>query len=128
MITVLAVIGAILLFVAAVFEVLLIAGLPLGEFTMGGRYKILPPMMRVAGAFSLLTQVFAALILLQAAGIMIMWFSVNVTRIICYVFGGFFAFNTIMNFFSLSKKEKYTMTPLALIEGVIFILTAISLK
>ena len=128
MITILAVIGAILLFVAAVFEVLLIAGLPLGEFTMGGRYKVLPPMMRVAGAFSLLTQVFAALILLQAAGIMNMWFPVNVTRIICYVFGGFFVFNTIMNFFSLSKKEKYTMTPLALIEAVIFILTAISLK
>jgi len=128
MITILAVTGAILLFVAAVFEVLLIAGLPLGEFTMGGRYKILPPMMRVAGAFSLLTQVFAALILLQGAGLMNMWFSVSVTRIICYVFGGFFAVNTVMNFFSLSKKEKYTMTPLALIEAVIFVLTAISLK
>jgi len=128
MITILAVIGAILLFIAAVFEVLLIAGLPLGEFTMGGRYKILPPMMRVAGAFSLLTQVFAALILLQAAGLMNMWFSVSVTRIICYVFGGFFVVNTVMNFFSTSKKEKYTMTPLALIEAVIFILTAISLK
>ena len=128
MITVLAVIGAILLFIAAVFEVLLIAGLPLGEFTMGGRYKVLPPMMRVAGAFSLLTQVFAALILLQAAGLMNMWFSVSVTRIICYVFGGFFVVNTMMNFFSTSKKEKYTMTPLALVEAVIFFLTAISLK
>ena len=128
MITILAVTGAILLFIAAVFEVLLIAGLPLGEFTMGGRYKVLPPMMRVAGAFSLLTQVFAGLILLQAAGLMNMWFSVGVTRIICYVFGGFFVVNTVMNFFSTSKKEKYTMTPLALIEAVIFILTAVSLK
>lgn len=128
MITLLAVIGAILLFIAAVFEVLLIAGLPLGEFTMGGRYKVLPPMMRVAGAFSLLTQVFAGLILIQSAGLMNMWFPVSVTRIICYVFGGFFVVNTVMNFFSTSKKEKYTMTPLALIEAVIFILTAISLK
>ena len=128
MITILAVIGAILLFIAAVFEVLLIAGLPLGEFTMGGRYKVLPPMMRVAGAFSLLTQVFAGLILIQSAGLMNMWFPVSVTRIICYVFGGFFVVNTVMNFFSTSKKEKYTMTPLALIEAVIFILTAVSLK
>ena len=124
MITILAVIGAILLFVAAVFEVLLIAGLPLGEFTMGGRYKVLPPMMRVAGAFSLLTQVFAALILLQGAVIMIMWFSVNVTRIICYVFGGFFAVNTVMNLISPSKKEKFVMTPLAAIEAVCFFVTA----
>lgn len=128
MITILAVTGAILLFIAAVFEVLLIAGLPLGEFTMGGRYKVLPPMMRVAGAFSLLTQVFAGLILIQSAGLMNMWFSVSVTRIICYVFGGFFVVNTVMNFFSTSKKEKYTMTPLALVEAVIFFITAISLK
>lgn len=128
MITILAVTGAILLFIAAVFEVLLIAGLPLGEFTMGGRYKVLPPMMRVAGAFSLLTQVFAGLILIQSAGLMNMWFSISVTRIICYVFGGFFVVNTVMNFFSTSKKEKYTMTPLALVEAVIFFITAISLK
>ena len=128
MITILAVTGAILLFIAAVFEVLLILGLPLGEYTMGGRHKILPPLMRGAGFFSLLTQIFAGLILLQAGGYMNMWFSVSVTRIICYVFGGFFVVNTIMNFFSPSKKEKRTMTPLALIEAVIFILTAVSLK
>jgi len=97
MIEALSVLGAVLLFIAAVFEVLLIAGLPLGEFTMGGRHKVLPPAMRAAGAGSLLTQVFA----------------------------GFFVINTAMNFFSTSKKEKYTMTPLALIEAVCFLLTAV---
>ena len=96
MMQVFAIIGAALLFIAAVFEVLLVAGLPLGEFTMGGRYKVLPPMMRGAAVFSLLTQVFAGLILIQAAGFMGMWFSFGVTRIICYVFGGFFVVNTVM--------------------------------
>ncbi|MCR5383686.1 MAG: hypothetical protein K6E72_03470 [Saccharofermentans sp.] len=123
-----AIIGAALLFIAAVFEVLLVAGLPLGEFTMGGRYKVLPPMMRGAAVFSLLTQVFAGLILLQAAGFMGMWFSFGVTRIICYVFGGFFVVNTVMNFFSTSKKEKLVMTPLAAIEAVCFLVTAIMMK
>ena len=123
-----AIIGAALLFIAAVFEVLLVAGLPLGEFTMGGRYKVLPPMMRGAAVFSLLTQVFAGLILLQAAGFMGMWFSLGVTRIICYIFGGFFVVNTIMNFFSTSKKEKLVMTPLAAIEAVCFLVTAILMK
>ena len=125
MIQVLSIAGAVLLFIAAFFEVLLIAGLPLGEFTMGGRHKVLPPVMRSIGTASLLTQVFAGLILLQAGGFMSMWFSSEVTRIICYVFAGFFVINTIMNFCSTSKKEKYTMTPLALIEAVCFLLTAV---
>ena len=128
MMQVFAIIGAILLFIAAVFEVLLVAGLPLGEFTMGGRYKVLPPMMRVAAVFSQLTQIFAGLILLQAAGFMGMWFSFGVTRIICYVFGGFFVINTVMNFFSTSKKEKLVMTPLAAVEAVCFLVTAIMMK
>ena len=128
MMQVFAIIGAALLFIAAVFEVLLVAGLPLGEFTMGGRYKVLPPMMRGAAVFSLLTQVFAGLILLQAAGFMGMWFSFGVTRIICYVFGGFFVVNTVMNFFSTSKKEKIVMTPLAAVEAVCFFMTAIMMK
>ena len=123
-----AIIGAALLFIAAVLEVLLVAGLPLGEFTMGGRYKVLPPMMRGAAVFSLLTQVFAGLILLQAAGFMGMWFTFGVTRIICYVFGGFFVINTVMNFFSPSKKEKVVMTPLAAVEAVCFLVTAITMK
>lgn len=128
MMQVFAIIGAALLFIAAVFEVLLVAGLPLGEFTMGGRYKVLPPMMRGAAVFSLLTQVFAGLILLQAAGFMGMWFTFGVTRIICYVFGGFFVVNTVMNFFSTSKKEKVVMTPLAAVEAVCFLVTAIMMK
>ena len=128
MMQVFAIIGAALLFIAAVFEVLLVAGLPLGEFTMGGRYKVLPPMMRGAAVFSLLTQVFAGLILLQAAGFMGMWFTFGVTRIICYVFGGFFVINTVMNFFSTSKKEKFVMTPLDAIEAACFLVTAIMMK
>ena len=128
MMQVFAIIGAALLFIAAVFEVLLVAGLPLGEFTMGGRYKVLPPMMRGAAVFSLLTQVFAGLILLQAADFMGMWFSFGVTRIICYVFGGFFVVNTVMNFFSTSKKEKLVMTPLALVEAICFFVTAVTMK
>lgn len=128
MMQVFAIIGAALFFIAAVFEVLLVAGLPLGEFTMGGRYKVLPPMMRGAAVFSLLTQVFAGLILLQAAGFMGMWFTFGVTRIICYVFGGFFVINTVMNFFSTSKKEKVVMTPLALVEAICFFVTAVTMK
>ena len=122
--TVSSVTGAILLLAAAVMEVLLIAGLPLGEFTMGGRYKVLPPMFRIFAASSILIQLFGAAMILQCGGLMRMWFAGNVTKTICFVFAGFFAVNTFMNIISPSKKEKYLMTPLAAIESVCFAVTA----
>lgn len=122
--TVSSVIGAVLLLGVAVMEVLLIFGLPLGEFTMGGRYKVLPPMFRLFAASSIILQLFGAAMLLQGSGLMNMWFAGKVTKIICFVFAGFFAVNTIMNFISPSKKEKYVMTPLAAIEAICFAITA----
>ena len=123
----LAILGAVLLLAVAVMEVLLILGLPLGEFTMGGRHNVLPMPYRFAAASSILLQIFGALMMLQGAGFMNMWFGVTPTRIICYVCAGFFAVNTVMNFISPSKKEKYVMTPLALIEAVCFFVTAIKM-
>ena len=117
-------VGAALLLIVAIMEVLLVLGLPLGEFTMGGRYKVLPPALRVAAASSIVLQLFGAAMILQGGGIMVMWFPNNVTKIICFVFAGFFAVNTIMNLISPSKKEKFFMTPLAAVEAVCFALTA----
>jgi len=116
--------GAVLLLAVAVMEVLLIFGLPLGEFTMGGRYRVLPPLLRVAAATSVILQLFGAAMIIQGGGLMNMWFSSGVTKIICFVFAGFFAVNTVMNLISPSKKEKYVMTPLAAIEAVCFAITA----
>lgn len=122
--TVSSITGAVLLLAVAVMEVLLIIGLPLGEFTMGGRHKVLPPMYRVFAASSIVLQLFGAFIILQGGGIMVMWFTGNVTKIICFVFAGFFAVNTIMNLISPSKKEKIVMTPLAAVEACCFAITA----
>ena len=113
--------------VVAVMEVLLIIGLPLGEFTMGGRYKVLPPIYRVFAASSIILQLFGAAMILQGDGLMDMWFSAKVIKIVCFVFAGFFAVNTFMNIISTSKKEKYVMTPLAAIEACCFAITAFSM-
>ena len=122
--TVSSITGAVLLLAVAVMEVLPIIGLPLGEFTMGGRHKVLPPMYRVFAASSIVLQLFGAFIILQGGGIMVMWFTGNVTKIICFVFAGFFAVNTIMNLISPSKKERIVMTPLAAVEACCFAITA----
>ena len=122
--TVCSIIGAVLLLAVAIMEVLLIIGLPLGEFTMGGRHKVLPPMYRIFAASSIILQLFGAAMLLQGGGLMNMWFAGKVIKIICFVFAGFFAVHTIMNIISPSKKEKYVMTPLAAIEACCFAVTA----
>ena len=114
--TVSSITGAVLLLAVAVMEILLIFGLPLGEFTMGGRYKVLPPMYRLFAASSVILQLFGAAMILQGGGLMNMWFAGKVIKIICFVFAGFFAVNTVMNIISPSKKEKYVMTPLAAVE------------
>ena len=122
--TVSSIIGAVLLLAVAVMEIRLIFGLPLGEFTMGGRYKVLPPMYRMFAASSVILQLFGAAMILQGGGLMNMWFAGKVIKIICFVFAGFFAVNTVMNIISPSKKEKYVMTPLAAVEACCFAVTA----
>ena len=119
--------GTVLLLAVAVMEILLIIGLPLGEFTMGGRYKVLPPLYRIFAVSSVILQLFGAAMILQGAGLMNMWFSDKNVKIICFVFAGFFAVNTVMNIISPSKKEKYVMTPLAAIEAICFAVTAFSM-
>lgn len=116
--------GALLLVAVAVMEILLTCGLPLGEFTMGGRHRILPALYRIFAASSVIIQIFGAAMILQGGGVMDMWFPEKVIKIICFVFAGFFAVNTVMNLISPSKKERYVMTPLAAVEACCFAVTA----
>ena len=114
--------------VIAVLNILLICGLPLGELTMGGQYKVLPKKMKPFAVLSLVLQIFAIVIVLQSGGHLDLWFSYRVTRIICYVFACYFALNIFMNLFSKSKLEKCIMTPLALLAAIYFFMAAGQLK
>ncbi|MBO7615341.1 MAG: hypothetical protein J6T15_06605 [Bacilli bacterium] len=119
-------IGAALLAVVIVMSILLICGLPLGEFSMGGRFgKVWPPKIRLIGVTQLLTQVFALYIILAGGTIVPYFVNLTVTRVICYVFAVFFFGNTFTNIISPSKKEKYVMTPMSLAAAVCFLITAI---
>ncbi len=118
------IIAAILFSVIVVLNVLLVCGLPLGELTMGGQYKVLPKKMKIPAVLSLFVQIFAIIIVLQAGGFIGLWFSGSVTRVICYVYAGYLVLNSVMNFISRSKKEKYIMTPLSILSAVCFFITA----
>lgn len=65
-----AVIGAGLFSIVILLSVLLIFGLPLGELTMGGRYKVFPKKLRFVLALQLILQVFFVVIILQSGGIL----------------------------------------------------------
>ena len=118
------ILGAVLFGVIVIMTVLVACGLPLGEFTMGGQHKILPKKFRVMSVISVAIQVFAMIIILQAGGFISMWLSFKITKYICFFFAAYLSLNTIINMISKSKKEKYVMTPLSLIAGICFWITA----
>lgn len=122
-----AITGASLCSVVIILSILLICGLPLGELTMGGQYKVYPGKLRIVLVVQLLLQAFFVITILQAGGIMPLWFSENVTRIICIIMAVYLSLNTIMNFISKSKKEKYIMTPLSLLTAICFWITALNM-
>lgn len=121
-----AIIGSVLLGIAIGIYVLLVLGLPLGEFALGGKYKILPPKYRIMCAISIAIQLFIMLILLQTGGIVPLLFSEKVTKGICIFFAVYLSFNVIMNSFSNSKKEKYVATPLSLGAAICFWVTVLN--
>ena len=122
-----ALIGASLCSIVIILSVLLICGLPLGELTMGGQYKVYPDKLRIVLVVQLLLQAFFVIIILQAGEIMPLWFSENVTKIICTIMAVYLSLNTVMNLISKSKKEKYVMTPLSLMTAICFWITALNM-
>ena len=104
--------------------ILVACGLPLGEYTMGGQHKVLPKNLRVAAVISVAIQIFAMIIILQAGDFISLWFSYKVTKYICFFFAAYLSLNTIVNMISKSRKERFVMTPLSLIAGICFWITA----
>jgi len=123
----LAILGAGLFAIIAILTVLVACGLPLGEFTMGGKYKTLPKKFRIIAILSFFVQVFAIFIILQAGSHISLWFSYGLTKGICIFFATYLSLNTIMNLLSNSKKEKYVMTPLSTLAAVCFWISAFSM-
>lgn len=120
-----AIIGASIFSVVVIMSILVTLGFPFGEFTMGGKYKILPLKMRIASGISVLIQMFAIFVILQAGEIIDTGLPFGITRGACFFFAVYLTVNVIMNFLSTSKKEKYVMTPLSLIAAFCFWITAV---
>jgi len=121
-----AIIGSIAFAIVIILSILIICGLPLGELTMGGQYKVFPKKLRMVLVSQLLLQIFFVIILLQKGEIIPLWFSYNTTKIISIIMAVYLSLNTLMNLVSKSKKEKYIMTPLSLITAICFWITILN--
>lgn len=119
------IIGASAFSIVIVLSFLIICGLPLGELTMGGQYRVFPKKLRIILVTQLILQIFFVVIILQMGGFVSLWFPYKITKIICIVMAIYLSFNTVMNFISKSKKEKYMMTPLSAISAICFWITAL---
>lgn len=121
------IIGAICLGVATIIYILLILGFPLGEFSMGGKYKVLPKNYRIIGLISLGIQFVFIIILLQAGDVLPFVLSKKNTKGIGIVFSVYLTINVIMNALSNSKKEKYIVTPISLVTAICYWITVIGM-
>lgn len=121
------IIGAGVFSIVIILSILIICGLPLGELTMGGQYKVFPQKLRIVLVTQLILQVFFVLIILQMGEIIPLLFSYNVTKIIGIVMAIYLSVNTVMNLISKSKKEKYIMTPLSFVTAICFWITALKM-
>lgn len=119
------IIGAGAFSIVIILSILILCGLPLGELTMGGQYKVFPKKLKIVLVTQLILQLLFEIILLQMGEFIPLWFSYTVTKIIGIVMAIYLSINTVMNLISKSKKEKYIMTPLSFVTAICFWVTAI---
>lgn len=116
-------IGSFCIMLLIIFQLLLALGFPLGEYSMGGKHKVLPPTLRIASILSAILLGFALYTLLilgnfiQHSSLPAWYYYAG------YSFGGYLCLNTIMNLVSPSKKERFVMTPVSAILAFCFLYT-----
>ncbi len=101
----------------SVFQLLLIAGKPLGRFAWGGKHEVLPRNLRIASGFSILTYIFIGIIVLGAVG-HVPIFDVTFSLALVKIFAVYFAFGVLLNAISRSIGERVVMTPVAAVLSV----------
>lgn len=109
------------------FQLLLAAGLPLGQAAWGGKHTgVLPTNLRLGSLVAALIIGLAAWIVLTRAGLIGPGNAPTVVRIATWVFAGFMCLNTLGNLASKSPVERKVMTPVTLVLAACFITVALS--
>jgi hypothetical protein len=111
-----AIISAVVLMVIAIFQILLLLGFPLGEYSWGGKHKgVLPPLFRMMSLPSAILLIFMGFVFLIHTKVFSMGYTFIPTHSLVWIFTIFLGLNTMGNFASKSKQEKLVMTPVSAI-------------
>jgi hypothetical protein len=119
-----AVVALALLAALAVFQGLLVAGLPLGRFAWGGQHEVLPAGFRVGSVVSIALYAAFAVLVLQAAG------AVSVlpdgfVDVAIWALTGYFLLGIGLNAASRSRSERQLMTPVVALLALASLLLAL---
>ena len=119
-----AIIATLLLAGLVCFQLLLAAGLPLGEYAWGGAHRVLPRPLRIASVLATFVYILAALVILEAANITDLVATADVPRTAVWVLAAFFFVGVLMNAVSRSTKER-RMAVLALALAALCLVVAL---
>lgn len=125
MIEIYTLIACAVLFVLALFQVLLIAGVPIGRYSWGGTHDVLPKNLRIASASSIALYIVFAAFILSEASVVDLVENDSLVHVSMWIFTGYFFLGIFMNAISRSKKERLAMTPIAAVLAVLFLLVSL---
>ena len=121
-----AIVAMLILGLVMILQVLLAAGLPLGQFARRGQYRVLPPTLRWASLAAAGVLGLAAWAVLARAGLVTPVADPAVVPVATWVFVGCFCLNTAGNIASPSSVERAVMTPVTMLLVICFIAVALS--
>ena len=122
-----ALIQAVIALGVAVFQIALVAGAPLGEYTMGGQHPgKLPGQFRVTAAVSAIIMVAQSGHYIAQAGILNPALSPGQNAIVNWFWFGFAVLGLIVNSISRSKKERNLWVPVLLVSAICTLLVALN--
>lgn len=119
-----AIAACVVLAALAVFQLVLIAGAPIGRFAWGGQHAVLPTRLRIGSAVSIMLYILFAIVILERAGFLTL-FGAPFVHVAAWVLFGYFALGVVMNGISRSRPERNLMTPVSLLLAVLVLLVSI---
>lgn len=121
-----AVLAALLLASLVLFQLLLAAGFPLARAAWRGRYRVLPRLLRLASVAAAGVLLVALWVVLARADLSTPGAGAGWVRAMAWVFGGYFALNTVGNVTSPGRIERAVMTPVSALLAICFFIVCLS--
>ena len=99
----------------AMFQLLLILGLPLGRYAWGGQAPVLPGRLRAGSAVAIAVYAVMGVVALDRSGLSSVLPSPSIAVVAMWVVAGYLLLSVLPNLASKSKAEKRVMVPVSLL-------------